>query len=154
MNFRNIVKVVIILVWLAMILPLFRKEIKEVRNLPRNYASSYVEKKVKNDGPVFHFADAIAKTTPPDSTILVLHEVGAYFRKAAYYSYPRVLIPTVDKNAPFKPIMQRADYLAVFLPASKEGQDLFARLNADASFEKFYDYDGGGIYKVVKGKWE
>lgn len=152
MNLKNGIKAVILIVWAVLTLPLLSIELKETVKLPKYFSMSYEERKVKNDGPVFRLADVVASLTPPGSAIVVLHEVGAYFRKVAYYSYPRKLIPSVDKNAPFSQLMQRADYLAVFLPASKEGQDLFAKLNADASFEKLYEADGGGLYRIKKGQ--
>lgn len=150
MNPRPVIKAAIVITALAMAIPVFRREFTELRNFPSYVSMTYEERKVRMDGPVFRLAARIEALTPAVSSVIFLHEDGSYFRKAAYYLYPRTLKP-INEIKRIGELKDTSDYMVVFLPASQAGKDLFASLDAAPSFENLYEQDGGAIYRIRKG---
>ena len=148
MNKGQFFKILIVALWIALDLSLFRKEIRAILAMPGYFNLTPEEKKIKVDGQVYLFAENLRSLTPESSSILFIYKKDGFLRKSIYYLYPRKLKPVYGYDKLTSQDLLNIDYLAAYLPADPDAAYFFERMSPEPVFDKLYEKDGGVIYKV------
>lgn len=145
MSGKNTLKAALLFAWIILTLSLFKAELRAVSRIPGNLRASYEERKSKADGPVFSFAQNLARIAPPGSSIALVSNKTTALKKIVYYMYPRGLKPLNAYEGAASALKE--DFLAVYLPGEPA---MFLKLNADPSLEKIFEAGGGSVYKIKR----
>ncbi len=136
---------IVILLWVLLNLSLLRKELKYIMELPGNLSLSYTEAKLRTDGPIYTFSENLRRLTPRKSTIIFLYNKFTHFRKAAYYTYPRMMVPEKGPSGSGGFLRSGADFLAVYMPGKER---ILKGFDSNPKLEKIYAQQEGAVYRI------